>query len=370
MKVKFGETSFDYYLERDAADRLCDVMARAGADSVIVVTDARILALHGERLLARLRRETTTIVLTAPEGESAKCFAVLETLCEKAIAGGATRRSLVLAMGGGSIGNVAGMLAGLLFRGIRLVHLPTTLMAAFDSVLSLKQAINCSRGKNLFGLYHPPEAIVADLQAFSTLEERDVRSGLCETVKNVVAIAPDTAAVVRERIGSARRGDADALTDIAGLSLAAKLGVMSGDPLEKAAGVVLEFGHTVGHAVELADFTRRGDAGLRHGEAVAIGMVVAARISALLARSDGDVDLLLADLLGEVGAPTALPPDLPVAEIIALVGKDNKRGKLACEAKAVPMVLLEAPGRPIWENGMPLVPASLRLIREALQAVR
>ncbi|MYR55074.1 iron-containing alcohol dehydrogenase, partial [Streptomyces sp. SID625] len=227
-------------------------LAELDADRFVVVTDTTVAELAAGALTERLERTAPTLLLSHPPGEEFKNLATLSRFVDLALDFGVTRRSVVVAVGGGIPGNIAGVLAGLLFRGLRLVHVPTTVIAACDSVLSVKQAVNTGHAKNTVGLYHIPEAVLVDLAVVAGGSPRDLRSGTCETVKNALAIEP--AQIPRLRRLLRREADyspAD-LGEIFELSLAVKGRLLREDPYEKHAGVLLEYGHTVGHALELA----------------------------------------------------------------------------------------------------------------------
>lgn len=179
-RVVLGQHSYPYFSGHDCSDRIVRALAGYGTDRFFVVTDDTVQALHGDDLLPALGRHAPVHVLSQPPGEGMKSLASLSSYLEAAIAAGATRRSLVVAFGGGVPGNLAGALAGLLYRGVRLVHVPTTTVAAMDSVISLKQAVNSSHGKNHIGIYHIPEAVYLDVRLLQTLPDRELRSGLCE----------------------------------------------------------------------------------------------------------------------------------------------------------------------------------------------
>ncbi|MGH3450649.1 MAG: 3-dehydroquinate synthase family protein, partial [Haloechinothrix sp.] len=309
----------------------------------------------GPALLTALEGIAPRHVIAPAPGEKMKRLATVASLADHAVRLGATRRSIVLAFGGGVVGNVAGLLAGLLFRGIRLIHIPTTIIAATDSVVSLKQAVNSAMGKNHIGVYHQPTAVLTDLAMLATLPARQVRSGWCEFVKNCLAIRPGSIGRLRRVV----RGDLLAPISLDWLlreSIAAKAAVMFDDQKERHRGLVLEYGHTIGHAVELADLRRRGNAGLSHGEAVGVGMLAAARLSARRGwLHSGDVSLHR-ELLTSLGAPVTLPQGLEPSEVTAVVGRDNKRGLLP-GADAV-FVLLRRLGVPAGDLRSPLTPVT------------
>lgn len=355
-EITLGDYRYPYYAGDDWLDEIGHTLGEWDADRFVVVSDDNVLALHSDPLLSSLREHAPTEVLSATPGEAMKSLTHLASHLERSLSDGATRRTVVVAFGGGVPGNLAGMMAAMLMRGIRLVHVPTTIVAAMDSVISLKQAINSSAGKNVIGCYHPPAAVFTDMRVLQTLSDRDLRSGYCEAAKNCLAITPDALAQLRPILARQDLRKPASLEWLLDHSLQAKLAVMRDDPTEKHAGLVLEYGHTVGHAIEVAEMTGQQLGAVSHGEAVAIGMVVAARVANDMGLCDpGTVsahhefcDLLdvRLDLLGRI-AP---------ADIRHILLGDNKRGHLRLQPNELAMVLLDGLGAPHGPATCPLTP--------------
>jgi 3-dehydroquinate synthase/2-deoxy-scyllo-inosose synthase len=364
--IKAGDLIYPFYWEEDAQELLRNLARSVEADRFFVISDESILSAHGPRLLPNLSVAAPLSTCVIEKGESAKGFSTLQTLCEAALSAGVTRRSVIVALGGGAVGNVSGLAAGLLFRGIRLLHIPTTPMAAFDSVLSLKQAINVLQRKNVVGLYHAPEAVILDLKTFSTLHERELQSGIGETIKNVVAIAPERYDSVAAAVQPERQRELRALEVILATSIEAKLKVLKADPFEKNEALILEYGHTVGHAVEMADYCRRGSDGLRHGEAVAVGMRVAAEVSRALGGATARPATMQEELFCAARMSPRVPSGLEVAEITHFLRGDNKRGRVPQTDDEIAMVLLEDIGRPRTTNGVPLISVPIQVVAEQI----
>jgi 3-dehydroquinate synthetase len=361
-ELEFGEVCYPYYYGCDCIDRIVWELGRYDADRFIVVTDSTVQSLHGDRLIPALARHAPVDVLSLPAGEHMKSMTALAGHLDRAIGAGASRRSVVVAFGGGVPGNLAGMLAAILFRGVRLIHVPTTTVAAMDSVISLKQAINSRYGKNHVGSYHVPEAIYVDVRLLQTLPERELRSGMCEAMKNCLAIRPHSLASMRELLAAGAYDSISALLWLLEESIASKLSVMKDDAREKHAGLVLEYGHTVGHAVELCDHHLRAEDGLSHGEAVALGMVAAARIASALGVLDPDTVAVHDELVTALGAPRRIPDGLDVARVMDLVRADSKRGYLELAEDEAAMVLLEDFGVPLESQELPLVAVPLEVV--------
>ncbi|WP_345037722.1 2-deoxy-scyllo-inosose synthase [Streptomyces sannanensis] len=368
-KVRIGEVEFPYHYGVDCTDRILGELADLGADRFIVVTDDTVLALHGERILPGLRALAPVEVLSQQPGEHMKSLSQLSDYVERALGAHATRSTVVIAFGGGVPGNLAGLLSALIFRGVRLVHIPTTTVAAMDSVLSLKQAINSSLGKNHIGTYYSPEAVYTDIRMLTTLPERELRSGLCEAAKNCLAIAPDALPGLRKVLANGGLNTPDSLLWLLDESIRAKTMVTAQDTREQRAALVLEYGHTTGHAVELADQRLRGSEGLSHGEAIAFGMIVAARISHARGWMSRECVIQHEEIVAALGAPQRLPGKMTVDDVLSVVRDDNKRGYLPAEPDSIPYVLLKGLGDLAGTENLPLVQVKLAEIRDALEGL-
>lgn len=346
--ITLGEARIPYVAGRGLLSEVAATVQRLGADRIVVISDATVTKLHGAALRAVLEPVVPVTWFGAEfGGEELKSISNLERALEQAVVAGATKRSAVIAFGGGVPGNLAGVVAGLLYRGVPLVHVPTTVMAATDSVLSLKQAVNSTSGKNHFGLYVRPEQIVLDLALLDTLDRDELRSGLCEAAKNCIAILPEGPAQLIARL---QEGVDDAfLLWLLDSCVEAKSLVMARDTKETSAALVLEYGHTVGHAIEIC--VRGGGRRVSHGDAIAIGMLVAAEVSRALGYiGDTEVDLHR-EVLKRLGVRVELPP---VVDVLDAVRADNKRGYLRLRPDEAAMVLLSRDGQPVQTDGLPL----------------
>ena len=364
--VRLGSKEYPYHFGYDCVERIIYALRQYDTDRFIVVTDDTVLELHGDALLPELGRHAPVEVLSLPAGEGMKSMSTLTAHLERAIAAGATRRSVIIAFGGGVPGNLAGTLAGLLYRGVRLIHIPTTTVAAMDSVISLKQAVNSSHGKNHIGTYRAPEAVYTDVRFFETLPKRELRSGMCEATKNCIAISPDSIPTLRGALSQGDLSSPSTLLWVLEESLAAKSKVTALDAYEQNSGLILEYGHTVGHAVELCDQHARGAEGISHGEAIAFGMAVAARISARLGEMDDAVVDIHDELILSNGAPLHTPEGISLSDILEVLRADNKRGYLKLGPDEGAFVLLRDIGLPLGPADRPLVAVPYELVEDVL----
>jgi 3-dehydroquinate synthase len=291
--------------------------------AAFVVSTPRVLALQGDRLSWIDGRAARRVTLEVPEGEAAKTVAEAARLWERMLAAGGKRDSRVVAFGGGSVGDLAGFVAGCFLRGVEFVQAPTTLLAQVDAAIGGKTGVDLPGGKNTVGLFHHPAAVVADAAVLATLPRDELRSGLVEVIKMAALFDPALLARVEEGLDGLLGGDPAALAPVVAAAAAAKIGVVERDPDERGDRRLLNFGHTLGHALESA----LGYRGLRHGEAVAYGMLFALRLAARRGLDETSVERLRRPL-----ARLALPPlpdaggggRLDVEALLALIGRDKK----------------------------------------------
>jgi 3-dehydroquinate synthase/2-deoxy-scyllo-inosose synthase len=317
------------------------MLGRLATDRFVIVTDGRFPKHLAEAVRARIATVAPCTLLTFDGGEEAKTLVTVNNLGTAALSAGAMRSSVVIALGGGLAGNIAGLLAGLFLRGARLVHIPTTLLAMSDSCLSLKQGVNSELGKNHFGMFYPPQFVWANLSFLDALPPREIQSALCELIKNVLAICPQ----LFDEIASILRPDAvyseAQIARFINLCIDAKCSVMAEDALEKHEAVVLEYGHSVGHALELASH-----GSIPHGLAVGIGMVAEATLSHRLGMlSQADLEAHCS-LLRANGVSTTIPGAYSTEALLAIMGKDNKRGYLPYVPDKYEIILLKQLGHP------------------------
>ena len=297
-----------------------DLRRRALARRYVVVTDTTLAAGHGRRLAAALRRRgLPTDLVAVPAGEASKTRRVRDRLEDRLIALGADRGTALVALGGGVVGDLAGFVAATFHRGIPHVQVPTTLVGMVDAAIGGKTGINHPAGKNLIGAYHPPAAVFIDIDYLRTLPARAFASGLAEVVKcGVIADRALFESLERHRERILRR-DPDLLSRLIEAACRIKVRVVSADPREQGRRTILNFGHTIGHALETLSGYR-----LAHGEAVSIGMVVEARIAARAGLAPASLAPRLETLLRALGLPTAPPRRFAPAAILEVARRDKK----------------------------------------------
>ena len=254
-----------------------------------------------------------------PDGERFKTLATVGRVYEALIQRPADRSAIVIAVGGGVIGDLVGFAAATYLRGVRLVHVPTTLLAQVDSAIGGKVGVNHALGKNLIGAFHPPRLVVADTDLLATLPRREFRAGLYEVIKYGVISSPSLLDRVASSLNALFEREPEALAAVVADSCRIKADVVSVDERESGGRRVLNFGHTVGHALEAVTKYRR----FRHGEAVAYGMLAALSLGVQRKITPKDTSSRVSELIAKLGP---LPPvaDLSVKEIMAAISRDKK----------------------------------------------
>jgi 5-deoxy-5-amino-3-dehydroquinate synthase len=299
VRVPLGDRSYDVIVGAGASADLADVLARVlpGSRRAAVVTQARI------PVSVEPGVEHRTFMIG--DGEPAKSMATVEELCRSFAQWGLTRADCVIAVGGGVVTDVGGFAAAVYHRGIPFVSVPTTLLGMVDAAIGGKTGVNLPEGKNLVGAFWQPSAVICDTDALATLPAREYRCGLGEMAKYHFLTGDDLGAL--------------ALDDRVARCVEIKAEVVAADEREGGRRAVLNYGHTLAHALETA-----GDYDLRHGEAVAIGLVYAAEVARRLDRID---DVRVAEHRAVVDGyelPSTVPPGLDAAELLALFARDKK----------------------------------------------
>lgn len=281
-----------------------------------IVSSPRVWRLHGDKIG---RASTAPEPILVADGERSKNLQTVGQIYDALIRARADRSAVVIAVGGGVIGDMAGFAAASYLRGVALVHVPTTLLAQVDSAIGGKVGVNHALGKNLIGAFHPPRLVVADPIVLATLPRREFRAGLYEVVKyGVIASAP-----LFDRVSSSLKAlfaqDETAIADVVAESCRIKAAVVGADERESGLRRILNFGHTIGHALEAVTKYRR----FRHGEAVAYGMLAAMALGERRGVTPTDARAALQSAITKMG-PLPSVTDLPVAEVLAAAGRDKK----------------------------------------------
>jgi 3-dehydroquinate synthase len=309
----------------DNAKRLAAVLRGRHA---LIVSDNHVAPLYADRVEALLRAARPQLTVSRwvmPAGEQEKTLARFGECLDALAALGATRDAAVIALGGGVVGDLAGFAAACWMRGIDCVQLPTTLLSMVDSSVGGKTAVDLPQGKNLVGAFHPPRAVIADTSVLRTLPDRELRAGLAEVVKYGAIFDAHFLTWLDKHADALLARDDASVAEAIARSCESKADVVARDPYERGQRALLNFGHTFGHAIEAEQgYSGGGRDALNHGEAVAVGMVLAARLSTLLGlapAADGD---RLQALVHRFGLPTSVPAGLDARALIARMQLDKK----------------------------------------------
>jgi 3-dehydroquinate synthase len=302
------------------------VIARVGKfSSVHILSSPPVWHVLEKKIRQGLPTRLAPYVHLFDDAESEKNLQSVEGLAQSLVAAGADRHALIVAIGGGVVGDVGGFVAASYLRGVALVHVPTTLVAQVDSALGGKTGVNLPEGKNLVGAFYPPRLVLADPELLATLPGREFRGGLAEVIKYGVIADAKLFAFLEKEMDGILRGDARSLEYVIRRSIAIKARVVSKDEKESGLREILNFGHTFGHALESVTNYRH----FQHGEAVAWGMMCAALLGHEVAGTPADVVSRIVALVRRVG-PLPSWPDAKPREIIDAMRSDKKarRGKL------------------------------------------
>jgi 3-dehydroquinate synthase len=289
----------------------------------LLVSDSQVAPLYAGRVLAAMaaaRADAKLAQHVFDAGEASKTLANFAGVIDALAALGATRDACIYALGGGVVGDLAGFAAACWMRGIDCVQLPTTLLAMVDSSVGGKTAVDIAQGKNLVGAFHPPRAVIADTATLRSLPPRELRAGFAEVIKYGAIIDAPFLDWLDANADALLAGDDALLAEAIARSCRHKAAITERDPFEHGERALLNFGHTFGHAIE----TEQGYGGLNHGEAVAVGMVLAARLSTTLGLADAEDGERLHSLLQRYGLPTTVPAGLDPAALVARMRLDKK----------------------------------------------
>ena len=309
-----------------------------GRDAFVVSDDqvAPLYLLRAVDALRQARPDARVATWTMPAGEASKTLATFGRAIDALAAAGARRDATLFALGGGVVGDLAGFAAAAWMRGIDCVQLPTSLLAMVDSSVGGKTAVDLPQGKNLVGAFHPPRAVLVDTSTLRTLPARELRAGLAEVVKYGAIVDAPFLDWLDANAGALLAMDDDALAEAIARSCAHKAAIVERDPFERGERALLNFGHTFGHAIE----TEQGYGGLIHGEAVAVGMVQAARLSERLGLSPAADTARLRDLLQRFGLPVEAPAGLDPEALLAHMRLDKK-----AQASGLRFIVWDGAGR-------------------------
>jgi 3-dehydroquinate synthase len=306
-------------------------------DSVFVVTNETVSELYSEKIQALFgHRRYSTYVM--PDGEFHKTMDQVQAIVGRLLEDGCTRDTTIVAVGGGVVGDVAGFAAAIYQRGIAVVQVPTTLLAQVDSSVGGKTAVNHPLGKNMMGAFHQPSMVLIDVTTLRTLSAREYAAGLAEVVKHAALADLEYFVWLEDHVADILDRETSALTTMIAWSCRIKAEIVAEDETERGRRALLNFGHTFGHAIE----TLSGYGRVLHGEAVAIGMVMAADLSCRLSMVDQEVPDRIAQLLSAFGLPIAPEAGFDSVGFRSAMGRDKK-----ATSEGLRLIVLEALGNAV-----------------------
>ncbi len=351
ITVNLGDKSYQIIIGTGEINYLAKFLAAKNYSKIIIITDKNVANLHLTKLVDSLSNSKipTEFIITEP-GESAKSFANLEKIAEEIISKEIDRKSLIIALGGGVIGDLSGFLASILLRGIDFIQIPTTLLAMVDSSIGGKTAINSRHGKNLIGSFYQPKLVICDLNFLLSLDSRQMKAGYAEIVKSALIKDKDFFEFLDRNLANKflAKIDFEFLSIIISKSCQIKAEIVSMDETEQGSRMLLNFGHSFAHIFE-TETNYRDE--ILHGEAVSIGMVMAAKMSKNYQLITAEELNRIANHLKRAGLPTSsnqIRDNWNLENLSRHLYKDKK-----IENKSLTFILLKDLGNAIVKKSVP-----------------
>lgn len=343
LTVDLGQRSYPIMIGSDWLSGIAPALReRTETERVLVVTDSNVGNLYGDKVSSALGDVGFSVeTLRIPAGEQSKTMDTCMSLYNFMLSNNFSREAVVVALGGGVVGDLAGFCAATYMRGVSYVQAPTSLLAMVDSSVGGKTGVNHSLGKNMIGAFHQPMFVYVDLQCLETLAKDEFRAGFAEVIKYGVIRDSNFFNFCENQRDAILNLDMEALLRVVKTSCEIKADIVSEDERESGVRTILNFGHTIGHAIEsLTNYSQ-----FKHGEAVAIGMIATGRLAVQMERFDAGQQERLEKLIVRSGLPARIPARLDAEDIVDRLRKDKKvqRGQ-------VRFVLPEAIGRVVVES--------------------
>jgi len=335
-------SSHDIRIGQNMMDRIILLIAKNHrASRTVIITDSNVNRLHGQTMLAAMTQAgMKASLMEIPAGESSKNMATVMDISSRLLDLGADRETLLIALGGGVVGDLTGFIASVYMRGVSYIQIPTTLIGQVDSAIGGKTAVDLPQGKNLLGTFYQPRAVFVDLNFLETLPEKEFNNGLAEIIKYGIIEDEKLFRLLEEDMAAIKSGDAAQLLKIIETCCRIKKSIVEIDEHEQGLRRILNFGHTLGHAFEaVSDYT------LSHGEGVALGMVAASRLSVKMQYLSEDSALRVERVIARAGLPTRVRTAFDPQAVINRLKMDKKK-----KDDAVHFVLVKKIGMP-FVNG-------------------
>ena len=335
---KKSRSSYEIRIGRDIIDRIALLIAKKHkAERYVVITDDCVGSLYGKKFLAGLAAVGLNVnLIEFPAGEASKNISTVLDISEKLLQLGADRETLLLALGGGVVGDITGFIASVFMRSVPYIQIPTTLVAQVDSSIGGKTAVDLPQGKNLMGTFYQPCAVFTDLSFLETLPEKEFNNGLSEIIKYGIIDDEKMFHTVEDNIEAIKLKDSKLLLNIIETCCRIKKSIVEIDEKDQGLRHILNFGHTLGHALEtMSQYT------ITHGEGVALGMIAAARLSEKMGYLESNEAKRIEALIRDAGLPWKIPEVFSAADIIDALRMDKKK-----KGDIVRFVLLKKIGMP------------------------
>jgi 3-dehydroquinate synthase len=348
MKVSLDKrvaNSYDICIGYDIVDRAGMIIAKNHPSAgYIIITDSNVSALYGKMLLDKFQGLGLKVgMIEFPAGEASKNISTVLDIVGRMLKDGADRNTVLIALGGGVVGDISGLIASLYMRSVRYIQMPTTLMAQVDSSIGGKTAVDLPEGKNLLGSFYQPRGVFVDLKFLETLSDAEFNNGLAEVIKYGIIEDGGFFRVLEENMERIRQRETDILAKVIENSCRIKKAVVEIDEKEAGLRRILNFGHTVGHAIEAASkYT------MSHGESVACGMIAAVRVSEQLYELPAGDRMKIEKLIEAAGLVRRIPQTIATDDILSRVKMDKKK-----TGGTVHFVLLKKIGMPFINGGVP-----------------
>lgn len=316
LLIRSNQHSYEAVVGSKLLDRIAALVAeKVPGPRCAIISDTNVASFFADRIVASFEAAgLKPALITIPAGETSKTLKQAGAICDQMLAAGLDRQSFIAGLGGGVVGDLSGFVAAIFERGIPHVQIPTTLLAMVDSSIGGKTAVNTAAGKNLIGAFHDPALVIDDVDLLKTLPRRELNQGFAEIVKH--AVIADA-----EMFTALQLVDLDDLAPLICRNIEIKSKIVAKDPLDRTGErALLNFGHTVGHAIERAGAYQQ----FLHGEAVSLGMMATCDVSTKKAGLQESQRNAIVDLLTKFGLPTRLPQDFPRAKILDALRSDKK----------------------------------------------
>jgi len=338
-------SSYDIHIGTAIIDRMGLLVTKHNwAARYMIVTDSTVAALHGAGVQKTLRGVGLQAdIIDFPAGEASKAFQTVVRICDQLMAKGMDRTSALIALGGGVVGDITGFVASIYMRGIPYIQVPTTLLAQVDSSIGGKTGIDLSRGKNILGTFYQPKGVFIDLSFLQTLKPQELHNGLAEIVKYGIIDDPQFFGTLEAQADAIKKQDLGLLREIVIRSCTIKKGIIEIDETEQGIRRILNFGHTVGHAIE----TESGYT-IPHGDAVSMGMAAETILSERMGYLPPEERSRICALIRTLGLPERIPQGLSPQGIAACMKGDKKKA-----GDVLNIVLLKKIGLPFVTHAVP-----------------